>query len=420
MSFTPNREQMYRLIAENMTDMIGFLDREGNYVYASPSHHFKLGYDVDELLHKSAFSYLHPSDQARIKDRFFMLPNHIDGVATDFQFKNANNEYIHLEIHAKPIYEAGEWVGVLVVGRDVTEIRKAWELVRINEQRFRSLFEFNPNAIYAMDGSGVFTQVNPATERLTGYSADELIGSSSLKYVHPDDRVTAIRNFRQALKGTASTFEMVTIHKSGSNIQLSVTYVPMTINGQIVGVFGITTDITEEKNAKAQVEFLAYHDPLTHLLNRRSLDAHIKACLAASKPHLGVAILLIDLDEFKRVNDTYGHHAGDALICGVSERLQEIESKHVSAFRLGGDEFCVVVCRLTSPDEAQSFAEHVLAALSEKILYDNWTIRVTPSIGFAYAPKDGQLPETLLIHADHALYAAKRSGKNRVVAYAIE
>jgi diguanylate cyclase (GGDEF)-like protein len=185
--------------------------------------------------------------------------------------------------------------------------------------------------------------------------------------------------------------------------------------GVCTHVFSVTRDITERKKLESQLEYLAYHDVLTGLPNRRLLyDRMLQALSTAKKNEDMVAVLFLDCDHFKQINDTWGHNMGDLFLQMLSERLQSSVREGDTVARLGGDEFIVLLTSLTSETQAGKVATRILRALQEPWLIDGRSVAFTTSIGIALYPFDGTDPDQLLSNADKALYHAKESGRNQV------
>jgi len=298
--------------------------------------------------------------------------------------------------------------------------RFALQTVRLreNEQYYRSLFDHNPDAVFMLDSEGQFVSVNPVCEQVSGYRVEELMRMKFLRLIMPDDVKRALQNYGQSIKGESQHFEIAIRHKQGHRVDLYVTNVPILVDGRQVGVYGIARDITERKQAEEQINYMAYHDALTGLPNRRLFRDRLTDALARArrKGHL-VGVMFIDLDRFKIINDSMGHAFGDLLLKHVAERLTNCVGGHGSVARMGGDEFTILLPDLHGADVAVQIVRDILESIRLPIVLEGQELQVTISIGCAFYPNDGEDVETLMRHADIAMYRAKEQGRNNYELY---
>ena len=257
---------------------------------------------------------------------------------------------------------------------------------------------------------------NHFMEELTGMTAEKVIGKRApelfphMHEQHVDDLID------RALAGeTVSTPDVhYVIAETNREGWVSSVYRPhYDANGNVVGVIGLIRNITQRKEAEQQIEYQAYHDALTGLANRRLFHEHLTLALAlAQRRGSGVAVLFLDLDQFKLVNDSLGHSTGDALLRAVAKRLKSAVREGDTVARVGGDEFTIVLQELSRREDAATIAQKVLRTVAEPIAVNGHKLYVTTSIGITLYPEDGDDAETLLKHADSAMYRAKSSGRN--------
>ncbi len=290
-----------------------------------------------------------------------------------------------------------------------------------SEQLFRSLFEHNPDIVYSTDMDGYFMSVNPAFEKKFGISRSEIKGSFSLDYIDPEDRERVMCHFEKTLQGIEQHYDMLIDDRNGNKVHLQVKNVPIMINGKMAGVFGIGRDLTEQKEAEEQISFLAYHDASTGLPNRyylkEKLEFLVNRAEATDRP---LALLFIDLDHFKVINDSLGHQVGDEILEIVIERLKKVMPESAFLTRFGGDEFIMIVPHLDSLGDLVVVARSLLFSLSEVVYYAGREFFITASIGGSVYPDDGEDAGTLIKNADAAMFRAKQQGRNRVEFYATE
>lgn len=280
------------------------------------------------------------------------------------------------------------------------------------EQDYRSLFEHNPDIVVRFDKNGIVLSVNKALERITGYKIEEWINQHYQRIVMEEYYEKTNEQFLLATKGLATDCESVLIHNNGNKIHIYVTNIPIIINSEIVGVYCIVKDITDKKKAELTIQHLAFHDYLTGLPNRSNLEHTLSKLLnKAIDTKQTLAILFIDLDRFKLINDTHGHSLGDILLKEVAVLLKESVLQEDIVFRQGGDEF-IIILENADRDVASTIALNILEALSTPIKIHHNDIFTTPSIGISLFPEDGETAETLVKNADFAMYQAKLAGKN--------
>jgi len=396
-------------ILDTTRDLIVSLDGRGRILSVNAAAERLLGYAPEEMVGRRYWEFFHPDDVQPLTDRRLAIPTG-QTVLFERRARCRDGSVRWLELNAVAVPTNGT---VHVSARDVTERREARRRIEESEQRFRSLFEHNSDAVYAMDLDGRFTMVNPAGERITGHPAEEIVGAHYGDLVSGEDRDHTGARFRRAVSGEAITYESAIVHSDGHRVELDVTNVPIVVDGQIVGVFGIAKDVTERRRLERQLGHQATHDTLTGLPNRAMLE---RALDAGAQAGAARTLLFIDLDRFKVVNDSLGHRSGDELLVAAVERLRANVRGDDLLVRWAGDEFCVLLGAGTSEDVALRIADRLRAVLAEPFSLAGRDVRLSASIGVAAAGADdaGRLVQL----ADLAMYEAKRAGRDRVVVYA--
>jgi diguanylate cyclase (GGDEF)-like protein/PAS domain S-box-containing protein len=305
----------------------------------------------------------------------------------------------------------------------------SWRL-ECSERLYRYLVDSSPDIIYTLNPEGKFTFVNDRVEQLLGVTREELIGQHYSVMVHEDDleraqyvfierRVgeRASRNVELRLKGRNSTEKDRTF--DNSLMTISFNSMGMYSQGQEVkkkeffGTYGIARDITERKRAEQLISYQAYHDILTDLPNRVLFRDRLDlALIQAKRNKTELAVMFVDLDRFKLVNDTLGHIMGDVLLQQVAGRLKDSLRKGDTLARLGGDEFTLLIPDLKDRQDAATIAEKFLKCLQEPFQLDGHEVHVSASIGIALYPADGENLDDLIRHADIAMYQVKALGKD--------
>ncbi len=285
---------------------------------------------------------------------------------------------------------------------------------------FQSIVDNSDDAIISKTLDGRVLSWNSAAERLFGWTAAEMIGQPILR-IFPASMVADEAEFLRRLANgeRIAPFETERLHRDGHLVDVSVTISPITDgSGRVVAASKIVRDIGERLQAQRTVWLQAHFDPLTQLPNRRLLlDELDNALLKAKQQQLEAALLFIDLDRFKSVNDSLGHAAGDALLVEVSGRVRECVRGTDVVARLGGDEFVVLLPGMAERGEAAAVAERINRRLAEPIALRRDVVQLSCSIGYVIYPADGLSASELFAHADMAMYESKRLGRNRTLRF---
>ena len=303
---------------------------------------------------------------------------------------------------------------LLGFGYDVTERKRMEEELRRSEERFRALVANASDVITVLDAEGTIRYESPAVERMLGYSPEELVGSDPIALVHPDDAAAAQDFFAEILRSPETNVPSTARfqHKDGSWRWLQAVGTNMLDDPAVGGVVVNARDVTERREVEALLEHRAFHDPLTDLPNRARFIERLEQAIAATGRHGNpIAILLVDLDGFKVVNDSLGHVSGDALLVAVAARLRAALAPEALLARFGGDEFAVLLAGLGCPDAATRVAKELVEVLDAPFLVDGRETYVTASVGIARRTPRRADPNDLLRDADTALYRAKAAGR---------
>ncbi|NCT82656.1 MAG: EAL domain-containing protein [Comamonadaceae bacterium] len=313
-----------------------------------------------------------------------------------------------LEIHLVPQFdEAGELLGSWVLVYDITRHRQAERRLRESEARLDKFMQATVEGIL-FHRDGRMTDVNPPLCALTGWSAEELIGQHVLSFV-ADDELPKVREVMQ--QGQELRYETVIKHRDGSRIPVELIMRSMEMDGQTQRM-AVVRDIRDRLASEARIQHLAHHDGLTGLLNRAAFMERMTLLMRrAERKGEMLALLFIDLDNFKRVNDSLGHLEGDQVLTTVSERIVGALRGNDLVGRFGGDEFVVLLTDLASRDDIVVVLEALLSVVEVPVRADGRALSVSPSIGVAVYPDDGRQADELIQHADTAMYRAKARGR---------
>lgn len=305
-----------------------------------------------------------------------------------------------------------------VVVQDISARQQIEAALRASEERFEIAFEAAPIGFAVVSESGRFMRVNPKLCELLGYRENELVGVSVLQITHPDDRTLTSDRIKQFQTNTASTqqFEKRYMRKNGdivwalvsSNVQRDHETGASYFLTQVV-------DITSHKHAEQELNRLAFHDSLTGLPNRALFLQLLRQSVqrVQRRPHPPFAVLFLDLDGFKAINDNLGHLVGDELLLSVAGRLQHTLRPGDTVARFGGDEFCVLIDAVHQEDELNRVAERILIAVNEPVFIGHEAVNVSTSIGIVISSPAVTRAEDYLRDADTAMYHAKKAGRNQ-------
>lgn len=306
---------------------------------------------------------------------------------------------------------------MLVINFLISAYNKHIYKIEESKQRYQSLFDRNPDIVFTLDLSGKMTSINPMLEKLLGYSPESILDVNLFEYVVSTGKHEAIHHIEQALLGNPQQFSMGILTKEGTSRDMFITCGPTVVNDQIVGVYGIAKDITEQKQAEQIIHRMAYFDEITGLPNRSNFQERMAEILDKARNNSLAGLMFLDLDKFKHVNDTLGHHTGDLILVDVSKRIIQAVPEGSIVSRLGGDEFTIIFPNLSHTDEIKPIADAILQALAEPFYLNNRELYITTSIGICIYPEHGADVETLIRNADASMYRAKETGGNTYSVY---
>jgi diguanylate cyclase (GGDEF)-like protein/PAS domain S-box-containing protein len=299
--------------------------------------------------------------------------------------------------------------------------REAQQSLRQSEARFRALVEHSSDGIALINNLGRLTYLGPSTMRVLGYAEEDMIGRSILPIVHPDDAPAARVHFQKALQSSGREVrgELRLRHADGHWVWIEGVARNLLDEKSVGAVVVNYRDVTERKDAEYRLAALAYRDSLTGLPNRFLFNDRLTHAIDRAHRREGpLAVMYVDLDHFKIVNDTLGHAIGDRLLQAVARRLRKAVRIDDTIARLGGDEFALLLPDVDRAEEAGLIADKILQTIREPLHVDGHELYTTASIGIAMYPIDGEDVVTLLKHADAALYRSKEMGRNTVQLFA--
>ena len=340
---------------------------------------------------------------------------------------NVPMPFVAAEIHHDPLYLLLSWLWVALLNAAVAVIgsyfmalvRRESDAVRESEERLASFLDSANDLIMSITAEGRFLYVNEAWQKTLGYGLEEIEVLSFFDLVHPESKEQFAMELRRAAAGDAlSPFESEVVARGGRSIVIEGNLTCGNEAGDQSVIWGICRDITERKQAEEQLYRLAHHDTLTGLPNRiLFLDRLQQAKALATRYHHHVAVLFLDLDRFKIINDTLGHPVGDKLLQKVAQRIAGCVREVDTVARIGGDEFTIVLVNIDTIEDVKRVSHKILKSLSVPFTVDTYELFITTSIGITLFPSDGDNIDTLVKKADIAMYHAKGEGRNNFQFY---
>jgi diguanylate cyclase (GGDEF)-like protein/PAS domain S-box-containing protein len=303
----------------------------------------------------------------------------------------------------------------------LSRLREADQSLRGSESRFRALAELAPVGIFQADAEGNRTFVNERWQSITGLQSADALGQGWLRTLYPDDLETVLDNWTTMVK-TASEFKLEYRCRkpSGEVVWVVGQAVPLrSESGAVTGFIGTVTDVSALKEAEARLQRLALYDAMTGLPNRVLLLDRLEKALSRThrRPPYQFATMVLDLDGFKKVNDTLGHEAGDLVLIEVAARLNSVLRPGDTAARTGGDEFSVLLMNLPSAQAAEPICRRIIECVNRPIRIGASEVTVGVSIGYSLSTPQHDNRDALLRDADMAMFQAKAAGKNQYRAF---
>jgi diguanylate cyclase (GGDEF)-like protein/PAS domain S-box-containing protein len=414
-------EERFRALAQNSSDMIVIIDEQTAAVYVSPSVERIMGYTPQDLIGVPVATLLHPDDLARGSQSLAgVLAEPGVHPPSEVHLRHKNGGWRRIELIANNLLHDPAVRGVVFNARDVTERRHAEESLRQSEQRFRSLVQNGSDVITVIDGERRIVYQSPSFEHVLGYPVEAALGKDFTLGLHPDDAEPVLSFIRDGLRasGTVVPIEARVRHADGSWRTMEFVGSDLRHDPAIQGYVLNVRDITERKNLEDQLRHQAFHDPLTGLANRaRFTDRLEHALLRQRRKPSQLAVVFLDVDNFKSVNDGLGHAAGDKALVELARRIEQAVRVGDTVARFGGDEFAILLEDLASVDEAAEITGRLIESLREPIRLDDHPIITQVSGGIALSGLDETSVDGLLRNADVAMYVAKQGGKGRVEVY---
>jgi len=404
----------FQQLFDNSPEAIVLADNMDRVIDANSEFRNLFGYSLEEI--KDCFINDIIVPEKRYNEASALSNDVISGKAVKKESVRMRKDgsLVDVYILGCPILINNEQVGIYAIYRDITERKLAGKALRESEERYRLLVELLPEAVL-IHSEGKIVFANMAGAKLLGVSSpEELIGESVMNVIHPDYRETARERIRQVLeeKKTASIIEEKFIRFDGTIVDVEVISIYFPYKGK-TAMLCVIRDITKRKETEGTIRFQAFHDVLTGLSNRIMFDDRLAMTLArAHRNKEMLAVMFLDLDRFKNINDTLGHTTGDELLISVAKRLTSLVREVDTVARMGGDEFTILLPEISHAEEAAVIAQRIINAFEQPFMIKGHELYITTSIGISIYPVHGDDVETLVKNADAAMYHAKDLGRN--------
>ncbi len=413
-------EERFRAIFENAAMGVALIALDGTFVTCNHAFEELVGYDEHELRGSAVQSITHPDDQPReFAAVMEVLEGKRDSLQIEKRFIRKDGEIVWARLTVSIAYTSSDQ-GQLVIGlvEDINERKQAEFALLASEERFRSMFEGAGVGIGLMDSSRLFVACNPALQTMLGYTEEEFLMMSRETWIHPEELAADDVLFAELVAGIRDQYQVEKRYLRRDGRELWGRLTSTRVRGQgdeSPMIIGMLEDITEQKRIQQQLEHDALHDSLTGLANRVLFTDRLDHLLARStrREDLNYAVLFLDLDRFKTVNDSLGHQIGDQFLIAIGQRLVSCVRPGDTVARFGGDEFTVLVEDINHPSDATRLAERIQQALAMPVSINGVDVYTSASIGITLGSEEYTDSAILLRDADAALYHAKSLGRAR-------
>jgi diguanylate cyclase (GGDEF)-like protein/PAS domain S-box-containing protein len=407
-------ERRFKALVSNATDIIVVTDRGGVMQYVSPAFQRILGRSAEPFKDESLAAFMHHDDLDRIAQEFPPLledPSRV--LRTVVRSQDADGRWRHFEATITNHLDDPDVHGIVGNLHDITELREAHE-------RFRSAFENAPIGMAMSDLEGRIIRANPAMGGIVGWTPDELVGMCVHDLTHPDEKVMSSTEMQRLVASGSVGYQIEKryMHRAGHEVWVSASVSCVRDElGRPMYLIGQVEDITERRALRERLAYAAIHDPLTSLPNRELFMDRLEVALRrADRGEHRVAVIFLDLDRFKLINDSLGHDVGDQVLSAVADRLSSVMRASDTLARFGGDEFTVLCDDVSHEEDSLEVGQRLMMAMAQPLALPSGEVFVSLSVGIALSG-DSESGATVLRNADIAMYRAKDRGPSRIEIY---
>ncbi|MDQ0255676.1 diguanylate cyclase (GGDEF)-like protein/PAS domain S-box-containing protein [Evansella vedderi] len=422
-------KRIYKAIRESEERFSNLLDYspDANFihvdeyiVYANQAANKLLGVSEGELIGKSIFDFYPFKSRGIVVQHLKEFRENGESLGlVEEKIININGKEIDVEVSRIQTNYKGK-LGIHAVVRNISERKRLEKALKVSEEKYRLITESSRDLIQLIGKNRITVYASPSHAKILGHSAEYYVNNKFEDIVYDESRNEFIQEFQNVLQTHKhSSMEVRVLHGTGHWFWLHFDLIPiLDEDGNLENILLVGEDITDRKKYQEQIHQMAFHDALTGLPNRRLFNESIEQSISlAKRTETKVAILYLDCDNFKPVNDKLGHDAGDEFLQIFAKRLKESVRECDVVSRIGGDEFVILLTNIENKEDVNDVAARIRQNTIKPWEYKEHSFQVTASIGLAIYPNDGVSAKALLNHADKALYKAKEKGKNTIEWY---
>ncbi|MCT2535161.1 diguanylate cyclase [Aquibacillus koreensis] len=414
-------KEQFELIYNHAADPVFTFDAEGDFITVNPSFTKVFGWSTDELINNKMRSILpsnNKSDFAEILHRLKkgeVIENHYAERLT------RSGETIHILSSYTPIMENGKMKKGIAVYKDITHLGQLRDQLRESESKYRIIVENSNDLIRVINKQGQIEYASPSHQKFLGLDPNFFIGKSYLSFVHRED-MAKLHKFVENMFTSEKEVDEIEYRRLNKNREIIWVHtkggVVLNANREVDQLILVSREISDMKERETELRTMALYDQLTGLPNRTLFNENVDVAMKlTNRSGKLTALLLLDCDNFKRINDTYGHDVGDEVIKTFANRVQKNVRAMDTVSRMGGDEFQVILPDLQDKSDATEICQHIVEAMKEPIEVGDTRLSVTASIGISYYTGKDKTQEELVKEADQALYKSKERGKSTFTEY---
>lgn len=405
----------YPEIFENSPDILLFVvDLKGVVVNVRGGTSQLLGMDPKEIIGNKYRDFIFKEDLHKVEDYFAKVMKG-EKLYVSYRVLDRKGDILPIDVTLTPIQLAdGEVIGFYGLAHNMSSEYQLEEKIQELQGRLQSLIRHSHEVIGILDAEGTFIFESPSIESILGYTVEEITGQKSFDYMHPDDLPIVKRSFTEIRKrpNTPLTIELRLRHKNGEWRNFTVVCTNLLDNPTVNGIVCNFHDITDIKKQEQEINYMAYHDFLTALPNRRAFEEKLNLEIRlANVDDRKFAVLIFNLDGFKYLNDTIGHDIGDLLLKEVAKKVPHALAGDIDMMaRIGGDEFAILTANLQSQENVERIAKAILHLFEQPFEVNSYQLYLTTSIGISIYPESGDDSGTLMKNAGLGVYLAKKGG----------
>lgn len=403
-------QRRFRALVENSSDLLVVLDENDHVSFVSPNVERVLGWLEGEIVNNQLERFVHEPDQNLLERLLAWARSMSPDSSLELRLLDAAGDPQWFEVEASDLTDADGIGGVLLTARNVADRKRAENKLLRSESRFRLMVQHSSDVVAVVDADNMLTYVSPSIERMMDIKVEHVLGRNVFEMlsVTEAERVKAMAG---GPAGSSGTLDVRLRAGDGTIRAIEVSMTDMLDEPDVAGVVLSMRDVSDRRKLEDSLRHQALHDDLTGLANRTLFTDRVRDALAAGNDLR--AVLFLDLDDFKLINDSLGHVVGDQVLVTVADRIQQCLRLTDTAARLGGDEFAVLLTDVYGESEVEEITNRIRHIISEPIDVSGHSLRLTSSVGIALSNDPNRTGQDLLRLADLAMYQAKNAGKDR-------